>query len=202
MPAWYARGLLFENCNCQVICPGHVHFSQECTYERCLGYWAIRLDEGRFGTVELGGRRAVIVYDAPRLMIDGDWRQRLLVDDGADPEQNTALETIFLGRAGGPWEKLNQFVGRELETRTAPIDISDDERIKEVAVEGLLEGSIETLRGRNRGALVRLENMFNQIHAADQVVARGDTRYDDGVVSFTNEGTHGLWSEFEWRVSE
>ena len=59
MSSWFARGLLFENCNCQVVCPGHVHFSQECTHERCLGYWAIRFDEGRFEDVDLAGAKVV-----------------------------------------------------------------------------------------------------------------------------------------------
>ena len=37
---WWARGLIFENCSCTLVCPGHVHFSQPCTHERCVGYWA------------------------------------------------------------------------------------------------------------------------------------------------------------------
>ncbi len=45
-PKWWAKGLLFENCCCQVVCPGHVHFDQACTLERCTGYWAVRFDEG------------------------------------------------------------------------------------------------------------------------------------------------------------
>ena len=43
-PSWYARGLIFENCSCALVCPGHMHFSQNCTYERCKGYWAVRID--------------------------------------------------------------------------------------------------------------------------------------------------------------
>ena len=55
VPRWHARGLLFENCSCQLVCPGHMHFSQACTHERCLGYWAIRIDEGAYGEVPLAG---------------------------------------------------------------------------------------------------------------------------------------------------
>src|SRR5262249_59594081 len=29
--SWWARGLLFENCSCTLVCPGHLHFSQNCT---------------------------------------------------------------------------------------------------------------------------------------------------------------------------
>jgi hypothetical protein len=32
------------------------------------------------------------------------------------------------------------------------------------------------------------------------VIASGDSEYDDGVISFRNEGTHGLWSDFHWSV--
>ena len=46
---WFARGLLFENCSCQIVCPGHVHFDQLCTHERCEAWWAIRIDEGELG---------------------------------------------------------------------------------------------------------------------------------------------------------
>ena len=52
---WWAKGLLFENCNCQVACPGHMHFSNKCTHERCIGYWALRMDEGSYSEVYLAG---------------------------------------------------------------------------------------------------------------------------------------------------
>ena len=200
MTHWHASGLLFENCNCQVVCPGHVHFSQSCTNERCIGYWAIRFDTGSFRDVGLGGCKVVITYDAPQLMIDGGWRQRIILDESTTPDQREALEVILSGQAGGPWEKLATFVGEALPTKVAAIDFSDEERTKHVAVEGIMEGSMETLRGQNRDEVVSLNNMYNQVHGSEQVIARGSTRYDDGAVSFQNEGTHGLWSTFSWRV--
>lgn len=39
---WWVEGLLVENCNCQIVCPGHVHFDQLCTHDRRLGYHAHR----------------------------------------------------------------------------------------------------------------------------------------------------------------
>jgi hypothetical protein len=49
-----------------------MHFSQNCTHERCKGYWALRIDEGTFGDVSLAGTRAVIAFDTPQRMIDGN----------------------------------------------------------------------------------------------------------------------------------
>jgi hypothetical protein len=177
-----------------------VHFSQACTHERCVGYWAIRFDEGEFGDVPLGGVRAVVTYDSPQHMIEGGWVEGILVDEAASTEQQQAVEAILKGSAGGPWEVLARFVGRRLATRRVPIVIEDDGTRKSVTVDGLLVSTIEAIRGRDRSRTVTFENMFNQIHATSQVIAMGGTQYDDGEIRVDNDGTHGLYSSFEWRV--
>ena len=67
-------------------------------------------------------------------------------------------------------------------------------------ISGLLEARIEAIRGRDRSKPVTFENIFNQIHAPLQVIARGDTQYDDGRIAVSNKGTHGLYSTFSWSV--
>ena len=199
--AWWAKGLLFENCNCQVVCPGHVHFSNKCTRERCIGYWAIRVDEGSYADVDLAGVTAVIAYDSPQHMISGGWTEAIIIDVRASGAQRTAVENILTGRAGGPWEVLDQFVERRLLTRTALIEIADEHAVKRVVIEGLLESTIENIQGWDRNQPVTLMNMFNQIHDSTQVIAQGDTSYDDGEIVFKSEGTHALHSHFDWSVT-
>ena len=195
---WWAEGLLFENCNCTAVCPGHIHFSQSCTHERCLGYWAIRVEAGELEGVELAGVEAVIVYDAPSVMVEGGWSQRIVVAERASAEQATALEKIVSGRVGGPWEVLARFVAEPLPTRRAPIAIEDRPTRKAVTVAGLLRGVVEAIRGRDRAAPVTFRNIYNQIHDSTQVIAHGSSDYDDGEIVFANEGSHGLWSRFRW----
>jgi hypothetical protein len=199
-PRWWARGLLFENCNCQAVCPGHVHFDQLCTRERCLGYWALRFDEGEFGGVALAGMRAVVAYDSPQHMIEGAWTQSTLIDAAATSDQRRALEAILSGRAGGPWAVLARFVARRLAPRFLPIRIEDGPTVKRIAVDGLLDSTVQAIRGRDRSQNVTFQNMFNQIHAPTQTLAKGVSRYDDGVIAFDNDRTHGLWSRFDWSV--
>jgi hypothetical protein len=158
------------------------------------------VDNGVWGDVPLAGLRAVVAYDSPQRMIDGGWTEVLIVDSAAGAAQRDAMERILTGRDGGPWEVLGRFVERRLPTRFEKIRVDDLDVLKRVAIEGLLEGSIEPIRGRDRSRPVTFQNMFNQIHASEQVVARGSSRYDDGVLSFENEGTHGLWSRFAWKV--
>ena len=200
-PPWWARGLLFENCTCTLVCPGHMHFSQLCTYERCKGYWAIRVDEGRYGDVPLDGLKAVIAYDAPQRMIDGGWTQALVIDVTATTPQRDAVETILTGRAGGPWAKLATFVATQFPAEFLPIDLADAGVTKRVSIRDRLTGVIEQIRGRDRTKPVVFDNSFNQIHAPRQELYRGDTEYDDGRIVVHNAGSHGLASHFEWRVT-
>jgi hypothetical protein len=196
--AWWARGLLFENCSCQAVCPGHVHFEQLCTHQRCLGYWAIRFDEGEFDGIPLRGLSAVIVYDSPQHMIEGDWREGIVIDERASEAQRDAIETLLTGRAGGPWAVLARFVSKRLPTRHLPIRIEDRGNVKRIVVAGLLESTIEAIRGRDKSRTVTFENMFNQIHATSQVIAKGAARYDDGEIIFDTDETHALYSDFSW----
>ena len=200
-PAWWARGLLFENCNCQLLCPGHLSFKQLCTHERCLGAWAMHLDEGRHGDVSLAGLNAVVLFDAPQRMIAGGWTTALFIDDRCEDRQRAALEQILSGAAGGPWAVLARFVARRLESRSAPVHFEDGGRRKRMWVSGALETSIEAIRGRNASQEAMLSNVFNQIHAPLHALALGQTRCFDPRMPFDTSGTHALYSRFYWEVA-
>lgn len=199
-PGWWARGLLFENCACTLVCPGHMHFSQLCTHERCKGYWALRFDEGVYGGLSLAGARAVIAFDTPQRMIDGQWIQSLIIDESASPRQRRALETILTGKAGGPWEKLAGFVATQQPTEFRPIEMIDEGHTKRVSIGQRLTAFVTQIRGRDKSRPVTFDNIFNQIHAPTQVVALGDTDYSDGTIVIHNTGSHGLFSSFDWSV--
>jgi hypothetical protein len=179
-----------------------MHFSQKCTHERCKGYWAVRIDHGAFGDVSLSGTRALIAFDTPQRMIDGGWLQTIIIDDGASDTQRRALETILMGRAGGPWEKLAAFVGTRQPTEFRPIAFEDDGPVKRASIVDRLKSVVTQIRGRDKSRPVLFENIFNQIHAPTQVIALGESEYDDGVVTFRTSGSHGLFSQFEWRVND
>jgi hypothetical protein len=200
-PDWHARGLLFENCSCQLVCPGHMHFSQACTHERCLGYWAVRIDEGAYGEVPLEGLKALIAFDCPQHMIEGNWTEVVIIDETASTAQRAAVEAILTGQAGGSWALLAKFVSRRLDTRFLPIEFAEEPQVKRARIPGLLDASITEIKGRDRSQPVTFHNIFNQIHSSSQVLALGSTTYDDGVIRIATTQTHGLHSRFEWVVS-
>lgn len=199
--AWHARGLLFENCTCQLVCPGHMHFSQACTHERCLGYWAIRLDDGRCEGVDLAGLRAFVAFDAPQRMMDGGWTEVIVIDESATAAQRAVLDRILRGDLGGPWAVLGRFVATRLDTRYLPIAFEHEETAHRASIPGLATSTVSNIRGRDRSAPVTFENIFNQIHGSSQVIAIGSSDYDDGDIRFHTEKTHGLHSRFEWTVT-
>lgn len=195
---WYAKGLLFENCSCQLVCPGHFSFKQLCTHDPCLGHWSIRIEEGLYGDTPLNGLNAVILFKTPRLMISGGWTEMFLVDERADNVQRDAIEHILSGRAGGAWAVLARFVAKRLETRFLPIHFVDNGRVKRMWADGVFDTSIESLRGVDRSQDVVLENMFNQIHAPTQTLAFGSTSVREGELEMDLKGSHALFSHFSW----
>lgn len=195
---WWARGLLFENCNCQLVCPGHLSFKQRCTYERCIGHWSIHIEEGSYGELTLAGLNAVIVTEGPQVMISGGWTQAIYLDERADEAQRQALEGLFVGRAGGTWAVLAQFVSTRLETRYVPIHFQDEGRRKKMWIDGCFDSAVEAIKGADRGREAVLGNVYNQIFASTQVLALGTTRYTDQGLALATAGSHALYSPFSW----
>ncbi len=147
---WWARGLFFENCNCQIVCPGHVSFKQLCTHERCFGHWSVHIEEGAFGDISLSDLNVVILYDCPQKMFEGGWTELLIVDVRGTEAQRCAIETILTGKAGGPWVILSRFVSRRLKSRFLPIHFDGQGRKKRMWVDGLFDTTIENILGQYR----------------------------------------------------
>jgi len=199
---WRATGLIVENCNCQLLCPGHVSFKQRCTHERCHGHWAIHIDEGRFGDVDLAETNVLIVFDAPARMYDGGWIQACYIDERATDPQRAALDDIVSGRAGGPWAILTRFVETRLETRFVPMRFEDDGRKKRVMIPDLFDTTVTAIRGADDTAEVRIENLHNVLHGPTHVLALGRTRCTDRLFDFEHGGTHALYSRFSWEAGQ
>ncbi len=197
-PAWSLSGLLFENCSCQLVCPAHISFKQNCTHERCIGHWSIHVDRGSYGDVDLSGCNILILYDAPQRMYEGGWNQVFFFDEAILPDQRAALDIILTGKAGGPWQVLSRFVSNHLKSRVVCLHFEDQGREKRMWIDGVFETEISSIRAKDDRGEALLVNLFNQIHSERQVLARGSTRSFDSEFAFEIENTHALYSEFSW----
>ena len=198
---WWVKGLLFENCNCQIVCQGHISFRQLCTHERCVGHWSIHIDEGELEGVPLNDLNVIVLFDAPQQMSSFGWIETIYIDERAGTAQRQAIESILMGKEGGPWAILSRFVEKRHPTRYLPIHFEDQGQKKRMRVEGIFETTVENIRGQDKSKEVVIENMYNLIHSPHQVVASGETRCNDGGHLFSMEGTHALWSKFFWKAS-
>ena len=130
-------------------------------------------------------------------MYERNWRQRLYLDERADVHQRGALESIFAGKVGGPWETLGRFVATRLETRFAPVHFEETDDTKQVTVLGVFETTVRAIRGRDDRRAI-LSYLYNVVHGVAHVLCRGRTQCRDDILAFTTYETHGLFSGFSW----
>ncbi len=197
--SWWAKGLLFENCNCRLLCPAHLNYKNLCDFERCLGHWAIHFDDGELDGARLDGLNVFIVVETQRRMADGGWSEAIYLDERCDEAQGRALESLFKGDAGGNWATLASFVTDWRETRRAAIDYRDEDKRKSMRIDGMLETTVEAIRSHDKTGEVRLENVHNQIHATTQALALGTTHFADRGMLLDSRDTHAIYSNFHWQ---
>ena len=199
---WNAKGLLFENCSCQLLCPAHVSFKHTCDGDRCHGHWCFHIDSGQFNDVSLNNTNIAVVFDAPTTMYEGDWTQVFYVDEATSPAQRQALESIFSGHTGGPWSVLSRFVSEQLETRVVPMTFEDNDRQKTLVIPGIFETAISAVPGADGDGDAIISNLHNVIHGPVHTMARGESRHTDSTLGFSVENTHALYSYFSWNVTQ
>lgn len=196
---WWVKGVLFENCNCQLLCPAHVSFKQDCDNDPCLGFWGIRVEKGRYGRLVLQEQTAVVLYNSPRKMhTPASWKVQFCLDAAVSDEQRSALESILSGKLGGPWEILAKFFAERLPTQVVPIRYSSSGHTKRMTIEGLLDTEIQSVESKRTGDPATLGNLFNVVHAAIQYLARGSSKVNAGGFAWDTTQKHALYSDFSW----
>ena len=114
---WHIKGELALSCNCAVFCPCVLSLGQHAPTEGYCQTWAaVRIDDGRFGEVDLSGIKFGFMADIPGRLARGNWTMALFVDDKASAQAVKALTWIMTGRAGGSTGLL-KILGRQFPRR-------------------------------------------------------------------------------------
>lgn len=154
---WSFDGEIIDTCNCDVICPCTV--GAPASFGSCLGNITWCIDSGRYGDVDLAGCIAQIAVNAPGPYFDdGNWRIVLYGDDSATPAQRNAVETIFLGRAGGFFDHWRELTNEVVGVRWLPIDVQRVGWKRIVRIEGVLEIDAEAIAGADGEGVAQLVN--------------------------------------------
>lgn len=172
--AWSLRGELALSCSCAVFCPCVISLGQHPpTEDTCQAWGAIRIDEGRLGTTELGGLNVGFMLEIPGLMARGNWTVALYVDEKASVYAVKALTKIFTGRAGGSTKLLSILVGRFLGVHQVPIVYRIEGETRVVTIDKIVDGAVTPIQGKEKGRNVVIRNSEYWI-APDITVARAD----------------------------
>jgi hypothetical protein len=172
--AWTLRGELVLSCSCTVFCPCVISLGKHPpTEDRCLAWAAVRIDDGRYGAVDLTGVKAGFMLEIPGVMARGDWTVALFVDENASVYGVKALTQIFTGRAGGSTQLLKILVGSFLGVRQLPISYELRGETRVIRIEKVVDGAVTPIPGKEKGRNVVIRNSEYWV-APDITVARAD----------------------------
>src|SRR6476469_9339398 len=190
--AWNLKGSYAETCSCELMCPCNLSFDHGATYDFCRATLAFHVGEGEIDGTDVAGLNAVVI-------IDGNWRLGMFIDERASEEQADKLAKVFGGQLGGPMAGLAPLVGEVLGVERAAIEVIDDGVRHSVRVGDEIDFEIEDVVpfGVETGEPVRFAGMFHPV-ASDLTMAEAK-RSRINAFGIQYEGRTGLsTSEFSW----
>lgn len=174
MEQWALKGELVLSCNCTVFCPCVLSLGQHPPTEGYCQTWAgIRIDEGHFGSTDLGGLNVGLVMEIPGLMSRGNWSAGVFVDERASDAALSGLSRIMRGEAGGTTNLLSILVGNFLGVHRAPVSYRTEGATRVFEIPKIVEGAITPIRGKAQGEDVTIRNSEYWI-APDITVCKAD----------------------------
>ena len=162
---WRIVGEEVGSCNCAWGCP--CQFNALPTDGYCEVLAAMDIETGYFGDTKLDGVRYAQIFHWDGPVHEGNGWRRLVVDEGATPEQRAAIEALTSGTQGHPvFEIFSAMAPNALETVVAPIELEHDreKRQARIRIVGIAESQIEPIRnpitGEEHRARIDLPNGF------------------------------------------
>ena len=154
---WYVEGAAFGSCNCDYGCPCQFE-SRRPTNGHCRGFEVLRIDAGRFGRLQLAGLSAALLYAWPGPIYEGNGEMQAVIDERADAEQRSALETILYGGETDEG-KTHWWVYRAMSSTVHPaivkpieFEVNIDARTARLRIPGVLESTGRPIRSPATGA--------------------------------------------------
>lgn len=191
---WVLQGREFGNCNCDFGCP--CQFNAMPTHGDCRAVTAAQVDRGHFGDVALDGLNVVGLYTWPGAVHQSNGTMQLIIDERANTAQREGLLKILTGAETDDmatmWWIFAAMSPTKLEPLFRPIDlqIDVDARRATLAIEGVVETSIQPIRNATTGAEIRARiDLPNGFEFRLAEVASGTTK-TAGAIKLEFAGTH------------
>jgi len=198
MIEWNLKADSYGNCNCAYNCP--CQFEMLPTQNSCQGFEIFRVNEGRFGDVDLAGVTAAVFYSWPGPIFEGGGTTQTVIDSSASPQQRDAIERIVKGEeiheAGNHWWVFNAMSDTVLETLFLPIDFVMDmnARTTRISIPGYLEATGEPIANPHDGGPHRVQIRCPEGIEFDVAeVGNGNSEVTGGI-RMKLENSYGQWN--------
>ena len=139
--SWSLRGDVMEACSCDTTCP--CNFNSNPTRLPCEAVLSWHIREGSYGETRLDDLNLVLYVSISGYAFDGNWTGGVYLDERANPEQATALGTIFSGQAGGWPAVVATMFSKQFDPKQVPIRFEVVDGDGHVEVPGLVEAGSE-----------------------------------------------------------
>lgn len=197
--AWHMQGGLIMSCNCDIWCPCVLSLGRaEPTYGRCLSWWAIHCEKGRYGDAVLDGLTTGLLMETPGPLAEGGWAYGIYLDDKGSPEAQQALEKIFLGQAGGPISWFSIMIADYLGSKVLPITFETRGNGWYMGIPKIIDGTVEPIMGADGVNPVMARNTTYWV-GSDVIVAKGTkSRFRDWGRNWDLSGQSADYTQFDW----
>lgn len=156
---------------------------------------AFHITKGKYGNVSLDGLNAVVASKSPGNFWKGNWTAALYLDEKANPKQRLALETLFLGKAGGSLGVIASMISTLKGTKY--VSIKFDAKKLSVSIPKVVDVTLKPTEGGDKGKPIQvLNNPFAPDIDPMNMGIGVRAVFTDYGMSFNNAGQDGNWAPF------
>ena len=109
----------------------------------------MRIDEGAYGDIDLGGLNIGLMIEIPGNMGRGNWKVALFIDDRSSEDQYDALVAIFSGAAKGTTGLFQILVGEILGHERQPVSYETEGKTRHITVGRKIQGVVTPVAGND-----------------------------------------------------
>jgi hypothetical protein len=198
---WNMSGTYFESCNCKIACPCIFLTPPNSDDGDCKALLAWNIESGDFAGTSLDGLRVPLAVNAPGLMVDGNWRGALYIDENANEEQNSVLQQIYSGQSGGIFELLAGFISEIIGITSTSIEFISEGKKRSIKIGEVAEGSIEAIEGFDGQDTLIAGAPLDATPGEPMVVSKSSVnKYEDHGIKWDISGNNGFQSDFKYEV--
>ena len=204
--SWKVWGEFIETCSCNMLCPCWYGKPELMIMDQgwCGTSFLIRIREGEYEGIDLGGQNAVVglFFPGPTLF-DGNGTGRVYIDEGATTEQQDALEKILQGLPGGGMEVPATLLSNWLPTKCSRITVDARNGSVQASIGSVGEVVSERLVNDQGNRMTMQNATFNLVfgfeeHAADLAPSEG-TSWNDPEMPQVWVGKSGAVGQIAWK---